>query len=381
MTLPAADPTPVVSCPRARRLARRVLLGVALGGLVGLLAFGSVLGLFPTVSGFVHLTALRTATAGGVGALALLALLLVVLLLRRGRRSAAVLLSAGGLTALLLCLAVLAGQVGRGFAAEAPSRPPAPAVGETLRVVTANVYYRSDAYRDFLAAELRAGADVVGLQEADESVARDVLADLVATGRAAAGDWHVFTSDPVGADGVASTSASVLLVADHLEPVGMDPATLPFSAAGAHTRLGPVVTVHTHAPVQRSLVQTEWARTVGENAGLCRAGTGSLVLGDFNATVDHRSLTEATDCVNAAARVGGDGTDRVGTGRDGGGVPMLAYGTWPADLPGWTGARIDHLLVDPDAYTTRSAAVLDVPGSDHRALRFDLALKSDPSVG
>lgn len=48
-------------------------------------------------------------------------------------------------------------------------------------------------------------------------------------------------------------------------------------------------------------------------------------------------------------------------------------GTFPASLPRWWGVQIDHVLVPADAVTTRFA-ILDVEGSDHRAVLTSIRL-------
>jgi endonuclease/exonuclease/phosphatase (EEP) superfamily protein YafD len=82
-----------------------------------------------------------------------------------------------------------------------------------------------------------------------------------------------------------------------------------------------------------------------------------MVVGDFNATTDHRDFRSGTaGCTDAAAARGESLT-----------------ATWPAAWPRWAGAQIDHVLTrgGPQA---RSVEVLDVPGSDHRGLLVRLRL-------
>ncbi|GAA4864819.1 endonuclease/exonuclease/phosphatase family protein [Actinomycetospora straminea] len=92
----------------------------------------------------------------------------------------------------------------------------------------------------------------------------------------------------------------------------------------------------------------------GELALLARwcAGAGpALVVGDLNATPDHSAFRTGTaGCADAATERGASLT-----------------GTWPAGAPRALGAQIDHVLTrhGPRA---RDVAVLDVPGTDHRAL-------------
>ncbi|MEJ2888053.1 endonuclease/exonuclease/phosphatase family protein [Actinomycetospora aeridis] len=97
----------------------------------------------------------------------------------------------------------------------------------------------------------------------------------------------------------------------------------------------------------------------GELALLQRwcAGGPALVVGDFNATPDHSAFRAgAQGCTDAATERGESLT-----------------GTWYAGVPRSVGAQIDHVLTrgGPQA---RDVAVIDIPGSDHRALLARLTL-------
>jgi endonuclease/exonuclease/phosphatase (EEP) superfamily protein YafD len=116
--------------------------------------------------------------------------------------------------------------------------------------------------------------------------------------------------------------------------------------------------VHPTAPMSRH--KTAWWR---EELALvsrwCAGPVAPLVAGDFNATLDHPALRAALGrCRSAAA----------GTGRG-------LVGTYPAGLPRWLGIQIDHVLVPEDAVTTRFA-VLDLGGTDHRAVLARVRLPS-----
>jgi endonuclease/exonuclease/phosphatase (EEP) superfamily protein YafD len=76
-----------------------------------------------------------------------------------------------------------------------------------------------------------------------------------------------------------------------------------------------------------------------------------VVVGDLNATLDHAPLRAA---LSGARDVAAD----VGQG---------LTSTWPTALPRWLGVQIDHVLVGGGVHPA-AARVLDLPGSDHRAL-------------
>lgn len=108
--------------------------------------------------------------------------------------------------------------------------------------------------------------------------------------------------------------------------------------------------VHPAAPMSRTSARY-WRRDLGRIAHWTRAALPPLVVGDFNATLDHDAMREALGGCRSAAE---------GTGRG-------LVGTYPASLKRWFGIQIDHILVPADALTTHFA-VLDVQGSDHRAV-------------
>lgn len=122
-----------------------------------------------------------------------------------------------------------------------------------------------------------------------------------------------------------------------------------------------VVAVHTAAPVSGSV--PAWRADLAALRGWCQPDATPVVLvGDFNATLDHREL-RSLGCTDVAAEVGRGLT-----------------GTWPTSLPAWLGVQIDHILVG-GGITSSDARVLDLPGSDHRAVLARIALPDAPAPG
>jgi endonuclease/exonuclease/phosphatase (EEP) superfamily protein YafD len=120
-----------------------------------------------------------------------------------------------------------------------------------------------------------------------------------------------------------------------------------------------VQAVHPTYPVDA----TGWTH---EQAVIVRAvtdGQPDLVLGDFNATADHRSLRTLAD----------RGYRDVGELANDGWHP-----TWPGggtyDVVGLPLAQIDHVLLGP-RLAALGMATHAVPGSDHRAVVATVALK------
>ncbi len=107
---------------------------------------------------------------------------------------------------------------------------------------------------------------------------------------------------------------------------------------------------HTTAPVGRRRV-ARWRRDLAVVGRWCATVPTPIVVGDLNATLDHRPLRVALGGCRCAA---------------GGGLRGLV-GTYPARLPRWLGIQIDHVLVPRDAPTSRFV-IIDLARSDHRAV-------------
>jgi endonuclease/exonuclease/phosphatase (EEP) superfamily protein YafD len=108
--------------------------------------------------------------------------------------------------------------------------------------------------------------------------------------------------------------------------------------------------VHATAPRDRKRT-TAWREDLAVVSRWCRAQVAPIVAGDLNATLDHSALRAALPGCRSAA---------TGTG-------CGLTGTYPSSLPRVLGIQIDHILV-PSGTTTSRFEVLDVSGSDHRAV-------------
>jgi endonuclease/exonuclease/phosphatase family metal-dependent hydrolase len=122
-----------------------------------------------------------------------------------------------------------------------------------------------------------------------------------------------------------------------------------------------ILAVHTAAPVSGSM--PAWRSDLAALRNWCQSTpTPLVVVGDFNATLDHLEM-RSLGCSDVAAEVGRGLT-----------------GTWPTSLPAWLGVQIDHVLVG-GGITPNSARVLDLPGSDHRAVLARVTLPVEPAPG
>jgi endonuclease/exonuclease/phosphatase family metal-dependent hydrolase len=119
-----------------------------------------------------------------------------------------------------------------------------------------------------------------------------------------------------------------------------------------------VVSVHPEPPRGPRSIE-EWSAGLGALPG-ANEDRAQLLLGDFNATLDHDALRELIDTGYA------DAADRTGEG-----LSM----TWPADRSWPPEVAIDHVLLE-DGWAVRDFEVLDLPGSDHRPVYAELVIPS-----
>ena len=216
-----------------------------------------------------------------------------------------------------------------------------------LRVLTANVAY-SEVEPDVLAGMIREHrVDVLSLQELTPE-----LAGRLRGGEAGRLLPHTAMRPGVGASGTGLMSRRPLAL--QRLPKGLQNRN-----AVARTRwpgFGAFEVVAVHPPPPTPGHIDNWAPDL---RALPRASEGTLprvLAGDFNATLDHRELRRlvASGYRDAAAAAGSG----------------LA-GTWPSDGP-LPPVAIDHVLV-PASWRVTRVEVLDLPGSDHRAVLAELA--------
>ncbi|MCL3777815.1 MULTISPECIES: endonuclease/exonuclease/phosphatase family protein [unclassified Actinomyces] len=112
-----------------------------------------------------------------------------------------------------------------------------------------------------------------------------------------------------------------------------------------------ILGVHTIAPLKDTM--EPWAQSVSRVVAQCAAPAPGLVLaGDLNATLDHAPMRDLGGCTDAALQAGGGGLS-----------------TWPVSTrTPLLGSPIDHVLIDTATWTSTGVDLIEVPGSDHRAL-------------
>lgn len=221
--------------------------------------------------------------------------------------------------------------------------PPPPAGGTDLVVLELNSFEGKADPRAIADAALAARADVVVLPEAGNLFRARLTALLP--------DYRGYSAEASRTDDEASTS--VLLGPRVQQPqVRTVPGAL-FSTLDVTLSSVRIVAVHTAAPFPPERVglwQEDLERLV---APVCASPPTSptILVGDLNATPDQSAFRAATaGCTDALPSVGAG-----------------AVATYPTDLPRWFGIQIDHVLVG-GGLGVADAEVLDVPGTDHRAV-------------
>jgi endonuclease/exonuclease/phosphatase (EEP) superfamily protein YafD len=118
-----------------------------------------------------------------------------------------------------------------------------------------------------------------------------------------------------------------------------------------------VEAVHTHAPVGPS-DDAGWARSLAEEPAATPHSPVRLLIGDFNASLDHRPLRTLlhTGYRDAAAQIG-EGLDT----------------TWPYDGRALPPVTLDHVFADRRIGVVRYGTA-QIRGSDHKAIYATLTL-------
>ncbi|MCE4026141.1 endonuclease/exonuclease/phosphatase family protein [Microbacterium sp. Au-Mic1] len=327
---------------RSRTVAAAVLLLVAVGVAV-MLVWPQALGA-QRVVGVAQLIAFRAPLALGLAVVAAVTGAVVLLMRRRAVRlrrmlvafTAVVALAAGGNAAVLFARGTAAGGT-RGLG------------NGDLTVLVWNTQGGATSPAEVAELVLSTGAEVVSLPEMDDDAAAEVARRATAGGipmTAATTRAVAETSEP-------SWIPTSLLVADRRGAYRLDASAgttrgLPSGVWRPVDGSGPViVAAHPAAPLTDGM--DDWRAGLDWVRAQCQGIGPELILaGDLNATVDH---LDVGDCRDAATE-----------------AHAAATGTWPATMPAWLAASIDHVLVG-SAWHVREVRVVDATGgTDHRAL-------------
>jgi endonuclease/exonuclease/phosphatase (EEP) superfamily protein YafD len=240
------------------------------------------------------------------------------------------------LVALVLPRAVSGGQIDE------------PEGGTEVTVMTANLYFGEADAETVVSLAREEGVDVLALQELTAQAVRQLRA---------AGLDRLLTQTVVpaapGASGGGIYSRATLTDTGTVGP--LDAFRMPSAdVRAAGTKLS-VVSVHPIPPTNGE-ADDRWRDALRALPAAGAEGELGLLLGDFNATLDHSELRRVLD------RGYVDAADVTGAGLTG----TWSRGPWPP-------LTIDHLLVDERIHVA-STQVEELPGSDHNAVIADLVL-------
>lgn len=155
-------------------------------------------------------------------------------------------------------------------------------------------------------------------------------------------------------------SATSVLVAEKLGDVRFEPAGDPTSfghVAVSGGALGDLrlIAYHSFPPIPAA--SGRWRDDLKAIGPWCAEGK-AVIVGDFNASIDHRPFRKALGdrCRSVAPSVG-----------------KGLVGTWPADRPAFVRTQIDHVVIT-EGVTPLDFTAYDLEGSDHRAVVAELAV-------
>lgn len=247
-----------------------------------------------------------------------------------------------GLATLCLALAVLPRAVGDGTV-EASGR-------ETLSVLSANIHHGTSEAEALVALVERHRPNLLAIQELTPSFAREL--QRAGLGRLLP-DEVLETQRGVSGSGLYSSLPMRKLPAPQVFAFRQPRVVLQLPD-GRRIR---VVDVHPYPPQSHHVEQWTAALESLPSAG---RGVPWVLVGDFNATLDHSQLREILDRgYRDAGEVAGEGLEPTWPAED-----------WASRLPGVT---IDHVLAD-ERLDVVDYEVEELPGSDHRPVRAELAL-------
>ena len=176
---------------------------------------------------------------------------------------------------------------------------------------------------------------------------------------------HRISRSRDGAGGGAVYSSRPIIPVDSVDGSAfhMPTVQLELDAGGRQAPLT-VTNVHTKAPVWGRASQ--WRSELAALGRLAARPGNMLLLGDFNATLDHAEFRQILQ--------GPDGT-APGAPRVDAGAAALArlVPTWPMAGPPLPGVVIDHIVTSPEVGSS-GYAVLPVAGTDHAAVLATLSV-------
>jgi len=213
----------------------------------------------------------------------------------------------------------------------------------------------------------REGAQVVALQEISHEHA-EAITDAIQSGGDAS--WQLFTLPNPASDDAAGTA---LLISSGLgeyrltDAFGGTRVNASIVAEPTVTLINRPMFIAVHAAAPMPWLMPDWDGDLRWLASMCN-DYPAVLLGDFNATIDHFSGLQTGSNKDAVL---GSCVDAASTARS------AAHGTWPTLLPSLLGSPIDHIMATKDWRIDGYEVIQDHDnaGSDHRPIVASLHLQ------
>jgi endonuclease/exonuclease/phosphatase family metal-dependent hydrolase len=273
--------------------------------------------------------------------------LLVCLVLRRWALAAC---------AFLVCLLFAGALIGRWLPGPRPD-----VAGPRIRVMTANLFLGRGDARTVVALVREQGVDVLGLEE----LTPEEVAHLDAAGLRRLLPYRDVDARP-GAGGTGLFSRFRLTRRKPYNSVNQNGEPRALVRVGGGARAFEIQVIHPPPPINGQAPL--WRHMLSElpkpslGGASTEAGPPQMLIGDFNATLDHAQLRDLLGGGNGYV----DAADATGKGYD---------TTWPAGRDFPPEITIDHVLIDP-RMRADDVSVHVLPHSDHRALIATLRIPS-----
>ncbi len=246
-----------------------------------------------------------------------------------------------GAIAVVVAILLAAAVAPRAF----PSRDQGPALGVQLNVMTSNMLFGGADAATIVKLVAEHDVDILAVQEftteGKEALAAAGLGSLLPYSSLAdqprADGSGLYSRYPISAPGADKNGGGFMQAY----------ATVQIPGAGEVI----AESAHPLAPYAGSVL-AQWRKDLLAEPRADTSETPRILLGDFNATLDHGPLREL---ISRGYR---DAAETTGKG---------LIGTWPYDRRVVPPVTIDHVLVDR-RIGVREVSVHDIPRSDHRAI-------------
>lgn len=252
--------------------------------------------------------------------------------------------------------AVVVLLVGGGVTLPRALADPLPTGGTPLEVLAFNTYEGRADVQDLAALIRSEQPDVISLEEAGRRFSGELAPLIEPMG------YRLFPSDGAGPTDVQNVTAAVSERLGNVDvQVLHDTSTFPeVVVTGGGLGSLRFVAFHSVAPTPGSVA--DWVSDLEYLQRWCAGGSPAIVVGDFNATLDHSALRAGTaGCHDAASQLGDGLTPTWGPSSAGSAVRAVI------------GPQIDHVFTT-DGIAAAAFAVHDIAGSDHRAITSTLRL-------